>query len=108
MKYKNLTPHDIRVFNSKFFLKKNKRPARIVMDTIRTIEEDGIIIAEVEPKIIDLPQEEKGVVYIVSSQCLRHIKDIGRTDVVAPYKVREGSDGKFGCLGFQRLKKEKK
>jgi len=100
----NLTPHDIKVGDRIF--PASGKIARVSSVHNKLIEIDGIPVYTVEyGKIVDLPPEKKGVIYIVSSMVLEAAKAEGRNDCVAPAtghpEVKRNSQGQIDSVpGF--------
>lgn len=101
MKFINLTPHVIHEVVTEQDFAPSGTIARVESETVEIDNLDGIVINSVTFGTVDLPEQIKDTMYIVSGMVLSAISD--RDDVVAPGElVRDDSGRPVGCCGFRR------
>jgi hypothetical protein len=114
MKFVNLTPHDVTLVDSngmKLVFKSSGTVARVLLNTdVTTIEAEvapGIILTvplkrTTGSQVVNLPEPQEGVMYIVSYMLANHVK---RTDVIAPLTdesaTRDDNRNILGVRSFQ-------
>jgi hypothetical protein len=88
MKFINLTPHTITIFN--LYVEKITLPSAGVArvetteEALEPIEDIPIVSSPIQGPVIGLPEPVNGVAYIVSSIVLNHPSVHGRKDVFGP------------------------
>ena len=88
MKFVNLTPHVITIYN--LYANKITLPSSGVArvetteETLEPIEDIPIVSTPIPGPVVGLPEPSDGVAYIVSLMVLQHPAVRGRTDVYAP------------------------
>ena len=88
MKFVNLTPHKITIFN--LYAEKTTLPSSGVArvetteETLEPIDNIPIVSSLVQGPVIGLPEPVDGIAYIVSSVVLNHPDVRGRKDVFGP------------------------
>lgn len=103
MKVINLTPHDVDICDENGTLirtyKASGKVARI-RDRYYDIDTmDGIPIAiREEDGVVNLPEEQEGVMYIVSNIVMNYCYD--RMDLIAPVKQVKIGGRVVGCRAF--------
>lgn len=111
VKFKNLTPHAIRLYgNDGFFIniapENRNAPARAYPSRklvehlgIRFGDENGVIhVTEITETAVRLPEPEEGVIFIASTSVARAAK---RMDVLAPGDAICDRNGTItGCMGL--------
>lgn len=87
MKLTNLTPHAINVIgaNGNTTIAPSGTVARVSAKNVPDGEVNGIPVSRIEyGEIVDLPEPQDGVFYIVSMLVGSAAKSLGRTDLVGP------------------------
>ncbi len=103
MRYRNLTGHEVHELDSKIKLPPEDLVIRAKCKSSYYTNEDGIqchrtIVTKLSAP---LPEQEDGVIYIVSALALNGVPK-HRDDVVAPKQVERDSNGRIiGCRGFR-------
>jgi hypothetical protein len=88
MKFINLTPHTITIYD--LHAEKTTLPSAGVArvetteETLDTINDIPIVSAPIPGPVVGLPEPTDGMAYIVSLMVLQHPAVRGRTDVYAP------------------------
>ena len=102
MKFVNLTPHEINVEQDgrMVSIKPEVDSARVeqVFSHVETVDGIKLFVSKLD-KVQNLPNPEKGVIYIVSAMVKE--REMCRNDLVSPGKLVRDDKGKVvGCEGF--------
>ncbi len=102
----NLTPHEIKVYNQKGEIIQTFPSAGVARCKIARTEISSIgnipINATIFGQIENLPDEQEGIVYIVSTIVAQAAKN--RDDILIPDDVVRDKDGQIvGCRAFAKI-----
>jgi hypothetical protein len=104
MKFLNLTPHPIKIFEgtNSFTYPVNGPAVRLVVEQTYLGQIDGIsIVRSTTGAPIGLPEQQEGVILIVSAMVAEHPSLASRTDLAYPGEAVRDSDGKIiGAKGL--------
>ena len=108
----NLTPHSLNIYRSAedispIIVPPSGTVARVATRPLDTEwVEDGVPLQEIALiGVQGLPEEQPGVLYIVSGMVVDHLGSWGpqRADVVAPGELLRDAAGRpVGCVGLRR------
>ena len=103
MKVINLTPHDVNICNEYGYVIKTYKASGQVARTAysyRTIGfiDDIPVTDRVNERVVNLPEPQPGIMYIVSNIILGYCKD--RHDLLAPVEQVKINGRVVGCQAF--------
>lgn len=100
--YINLTAHTINEVTTGLMIPRSGIIARVKQETYTYAEHAGVpVYKSVFGEVQGLPEEKKGVMYIVSALTLNAIPS-HRKDIVAPGNLQRDENGQpVGCVGFR-------
>lgn len=109
MKVINLTPHDVNICDVYGNIIKTYEPSGKVARVGHNWDEidyiDGVpVVVRVNVELVDLPEEQRDTMYIVSNIILDYCKD--RMDLLSPVKQVKRNGRVIGCRAFVSNRRE--